>query len=136
MLYLLKEKKVFPILSLIKGNGVNDDRPLLTMSGRMLIRLILVLSILGTCCTLFANAAEIRDGVLSNIQEFVTLRDPNSTHGNDYAFDDTVIINADYELPTINDSLFAERVQVTYYTKVTIALGGYPEGKVESQRLV
>jgi len=128
MLHLLKEKKVFSILSFIRGDGINDDSPLLNMGGRVLIRLILLHLILGTCSSLFANAAEIRNGVLSNIQEFVTLRDPNSTHGNEYAFDDTAIITADYELPTINYSLFAERIIVTYYTKVTIALGGYPDG--------
>lgn len=106
--------------------ATNDCSPLKTGSGSILFRIVLVFLVLVSGKILLATAAEIRDNVLSNIPKFVTLRDPDPTHGNQYAFDDTAIIAADYDLPTIDFSLFPEKVQVTYFTKVTIALGGYP----------
>jgi hypothetical protein len=45
--------------------------------------------------------------------EFDILRDPEFYHGNQYAFGSTAIIAAEYELPTVDFSLFPENVEVT-----------------------
>lgn len=55
------------------------------------MRLVTALFILVSCSFLSATADEIRDGVLSNILEFVSLRDSDPTLGNQYAFDDYLI---------------------------------------------
>jgi len=60
--------------------------------------------------------------------EFVPLRTPTETHGNLYGKGDTAIIAARYKLPTFGFSVAPEKVQVTYFTKVTLAFSDYPVG--------
>jgi len=107
MLHLLKVQTDFQSLPLTKAE-IFDSSPQRIGGGRILTKLILALSFLVSCSFIFATAAEIRDGVLSNMPAFDILRDPNSTHGNQYAFGNIAIIDADYDLPTVDFSLFPE----------------------------
>ncbi|MDP3114777.1 MAG: hypothetical protein Q8M98_08370 [Candidatus Cloacimonadaceae bacterium] len=90
--------------------------------------LILTAFLLLFSICLFADAEAIRIGVLSNMPEFAPNRTPSISHGNFYGIDDTAIIAVRYDLPTFEFSLSPEKVQVTYFTKVTLAFAGYPSG--------
>ncbi|MDY0127006.1 MAG: FlgD immunoglobulin-like domain containing protein [Candidatus Cloacimonadaceae bacterium] len=90
--------------------------------------LILTFLLLISSVWLFADAGFIRNNVLSNMPEFGPHRTPSETHGNLYGKEDTAFIAARYGLPTFGFSLAPEKVQVTYFTKVTLVFSDYPVG--------
>lgn len=92
---------------------------------RNVIILILLLCSWGG---LVANADSLCTKVLYNMPELVPLRDPSESHGNLYGKDDTAFIAARYDLPTCGFTIGPEKVQVTYFTKVTLVFSDYPQG--------